>query len=562
MADDDKAGVSGTAAGLALNEADRALLKQIREQIAERSQIRNTSVPREPRDPQETKRARLERNQDHLESLFDEAVARPAVARALSEIGYDASDPRQAAAKGTWARDVAPAIASIQGPTLRDQDAQRREAVAQAARAMNDLVIRQPAPGSHIWIDELEGRVRASLAGKRVSEPQVAQRFVMWAEEAMTAATQPAATAARNILIERAFKGELNSEGQGRDRWAPALHSALQRAGRNPIVNGDSERLGDVDPIAGRQRRSARQRHGEGATAEANHVTAPDNAETQPGRRQVADLAAVAQETESKTTAAQGGIISRLRGYWAQPRREVTTGRPEQSDDSEALPDALKRRYAVHVSRNGGTIELFEAGAKAAAITLDAKSITTSHNEGVVISDVILLARDRGWHALRVSGTAEFKDAVWLEASKAGLSVQHEPSSPVRASFAKWDQERPANQIQQDGTARTREQGTRRGDDLAQAFAAKTAEERLADPRLRNAQLELMIGIRTAEKELKRPIAEMPEVAQALLAAVREQLAQGRMFDVPFVKAEAPKRTPRQVSNPRIDADRIPHPRV
>ena len=198
------------------------------------------------------------------------------------------------------------------------------------------------------------------------------------------------------------------------------------------------------------------------------------------------------------------------------------------------MPDALKRRYAVHVSRDGQTIELFEAGAKAAAITLDAKSIRTSHNEGVAISDIILLARDRGWQALKVSGTAEFKDAVWLEASKAGLSVQHDPSSAARAALAKWDQERPANQIQQDGSARTREQGAQRGDELAQAFAAKSAEERLADPRLRNAQLELMIGIRTAEKELKRPIAEMPEVTQALTAAVPRTAGAGNDVRRPF----------------------------
>ena len=561
MAGDDRTSASGAAAGLALDEAERALLEQIREQITERSKIRSTAAPREPGNPRETKRARLERNQEQLESLFDEALARPAVVRALSDTGYDAADLRQAAAKGTWARDVAPAINAIQA-TTPDQDVRHRETVERAARAMNDLVIGQPVPGSGHWVDELERGVRASLAGKRVSDTRVAERFVMWAEEAMTALTQPVATAARDILVERFLDGELKGAGQGPDEWTPALRAALQRSGMIPVAKDDRQRLDDVDPVLGTLRRSSRQSGEEGATAEANRVIAADDAETPPGRRQVDDLTAVAREAGNDPTETKAGLISRLRGYWARTGEGATSVRPIQSDDSEALPDALKRRYAVHVSRDGRMIELFEAGAKAAAITLDAKSITTTHNEGVVISDIVLLARDRGWQAIKVSGTAEFKDAVWLEASKAGLSVQHEPSSAVRASYAKWDQERPANQIQQGGAGRTPEQGTRRNDDLAQAFAAKSAEERLADQRLRNAQLELMIGIRTAEKELKRPIAEMPEVAQALAAAVREQLAQGRMFDAPFVKADPPKRLAKQVVNPRIEADRIPPPRV
>ena len=205
-------------------------------------------------------------------------------------------------------------------------------------------------------------------------------------------------------------------------------------------------------------------------------------------------------------------------------------------------------------------IELFEAGAKAPAITLDAKSISTKYNEGAVIADIILLARDRGWQTLKLSGTAEFKDAVWLEASKAGLVTQYEPSSAVRAAFAKWDQDRAPNQVQQASPSSA--QGPRRDDGLAQAFSSMSAEERLADPRLRNAQLELMVGIRTAERELKRPFAEMPEVAQALTAAIREQLVQGRRFDAPFVGPETAKRAVRQESNPKIDADRIPPPRV
>lgn len=560
MAVDDKADGPSRNAVAVLNETDRALLEQMRERIAERSQIRRTQADGGPRDRQETKRARLERNQEQLEELFDEAIARPAVARALKESGYEADALRQAGVRGIWARDVAPAISAAHSTASRELEPQRRDAVAQAARGMIDLRLDQPEHSDR-WLDDLERGVRANLGGKRPSNQQVAQRLVEWAEEAMSAVSQPVATAARTILIQRAFEGELGGDAQGRDRFAPALRVALERAGMSPATVTRGEELTDAGTASRSRARPSKQKEDADRPAEPNRIFAPDEAESPPARRQVADLAEVAQTAASAPTPAEPGLFARLRGLWAGKEQPTPQERASRADEDEALPDALKRRYAAHVSRDGRTIELFEAGARTPAITLDAKSITTKHNEGAVITDIILLARDRGWQSLKVSGTAEFKDAVWLEASKAGLVAQHEPSSAMRAAFVKWDQERPANEIQQAARTRGQEQAPRRDEGLAQAFAAKSAEERLADPRLRNAQLELMIGIRTAEKELKRPIAQMPEVAQALAAAIREQLAQGRMFDAPFVIPEAPTRGAKQAATPRIEADRISPPR-
>lgn len=83
----------------------------------------------------------------------------------------------------------------------------------------------------------------------------------------------------------------------------------------------------------------------------------------------------------------------------------------------------------------------------------------------------------------------------------------------------------------------------------------------MADPRFRNAQLVLAIGIRSAEKELGRPIAEMPDVAKAMTAAIREQLAAGKVFDAPFVKPSQPTPVPRPVAAPRIEPERVASPR-
>jgi predicted transcriptional regulator len=545
----------GQIADLILNASDRGLLDQLRAQIAERSHIRAAPADRASRERQETKRVRLDRNQNALEELLDEALTRPALARALSEAGHDLAELRQAGANGTWARDVAPAVAAIHSPTLREQEQLRREMVARAALTMIDYGLDRSAPPPDPWIDELERGVRASFNGKRVSDQDVAERLIGWAMEAMSAVSEPVAVTARTMLIERAFEAELTEEKSGRQRLVPALRIALEQAGIKSVTvtSGEpsTERAGTIGLDAERPN-SEDERQGQ---RETNRIFASDEGESVPARRQIAELADLAQSSSDLPSVTKPGLFVRLREIWAAKRQGDVPAPVGPNDGDASLPDALKRRYAVHISPDGRTIELFEMGAKTPAIVLDAKSISTKHDNGAVIADIVSLARDRGWQSLKIAGTPEFKDAVWLEARKAGLVVQHEPSNAIRAAFAKWDQDRPANQLQPAAPSHTEERAPRRDEKLAQLFADRTAEQRLADPRLRNAQLELMIGFRTAEKELKRPIAEMPEVAKALTAAIREQLAQGRVFDVPFVKPEAQKRAPRPVANPRIEAE-------
>jgi hypothetical protein len=536
---------SPESATLLLNDTDGALLNRLRDGISERADIRAARVEPRARAPEDTKRARLERNQQGLEALFEKAIASPAVNRALVDAGYDMTDLRLAAARGTWARDIAPALASLRPADEREREEQRRVAIREAAQAMAVPSVEQRSGSAKTWIEALELRVRTGSGGRDVDEGRLAEHLIEWAEEAMREVPEPIAATARAILVQHAYGGDLAGDGASqRDPIRAAMKVIME--------NDESGRYApSLQAKATSEAQTVTSRVG-------NSLSASDGAESTAAQRQVADLAGPGQPDSA--TGSQPGLVPRLRGFLGKNEFAPATSQVS-TDEGDGIPEALKRRYAVHVSKDRKTIELFEPGAKTAAITLDARSISTSHNEGAVIADIVTLARDRGWQAIKVSGTNGFKDAVWLEASKAGLVAQHEPSSAVQAAFNKWESEHPANQIRQGQSGRTQEQAPRR-DDLAQAFAAKSADERLADPRLRNAQLELMIGIRTAEKELKRPIAEMPEVARALAAAVREQLALGRMFDAPFVRAEAPKRAPRQVSNPKIDADRIPPPRV
>jgi hypothetical protein len=308
----------------------------------------------------------------------------------------------------------------------------------------------------------------------------------------------------------------------------PVLAHTLDAAGVAPARLHDAAERGaresEVLPAIAKAREPLPQPQQDGS----NRIMAAD-AQAMPGAaRQVEELADTPDASRAKQPDEPRAVWERLRGF---VDRRPSPAAPEPTNPADDLPEAFRKRYAVHVSDDRKTIQLFEKGAKVASITLDAKAIVTPHDSGAVIGDVIALARDRGWQALKVRGIAEFKDAIWFEASKLGLFVEHDPSASVRASFEKWDRERPANQVEQGQLPKGDGLAPPQAMDLATAFMTKSPEQRLADPRLRNAQLELMIGIRTAEKELRRPIAEMPEVAQALTAAIREQLVQGRAFE-------------------------------
>lgn len=76
---------------------------------------------------------------------------------------------------------------------------------------------------------------------------------------------------------------------------------------------------------------------------------------------------------------------------------------------------------------------------------------------------------------------------------------------------------------------------TEQKNDIGDEFLAADVQTRLADPRLRNAQLQLQVGLRVAEREAGRSINEMPELAAKLVATVSEQLRAGKVFEAPRI---------------------------
>jgi putative DNA primase/helicase len=58
------------------------------------------------------------------------------------------------------------------------------------------------------------------------------------------------------------------------------------------------------------------------------------------------------------------------------------------------------------------------------AFTDQGKRLTTDHDDPSVIHGMVLRAQEKGWTALRVKGSDEFKAEAWLQASLAGIEVE------------------------------------------------------------------------------------------------------------------------------------------
>lgn len=419
-----------------------------------------------------------------------------------------------------------------------------------SVREIAELGVTERPSSADRLIHDLEDQVWVSIGEGASSNAAVASLLVNRVEQVIDMAPEPVADELRQALVRRAFEVERDGDGLGRE-LADAM--ARDEKGRYPA---DRVRRAERDLELGEEavaQRDVRQHRHEGL----NRIEATDGTASEQAGQQIQEFVELVGEPTHVAVASDNtGLLARIRGL-VSGREADAVGADPPGDDETTIPEALRRRYGVHVSEGQKKIELFENGARAAAITLDSRSISTRHNEGTVIADVVALARDRGWQSLKVAGTPEFKDAIWLEANKVGLAVSHRPSSAMQAAFDKWDRDRPENKIQQGAVSQWKATTGPDREDLGALFAARSPEERLADPRLRNAHLELMLGIRTAEKELGRSVGEMPDVHKALTAAVGQQLASGRVIEAPFVRPEQARPAAKQVANPKIEADKI-----
>ena len=147
-----------------------------------------------------------------------------------------------------------------------------------------------------------------------------------------------------------------------------------------------------------------------------------------------------------------------------------------------ASREALRKRYLIE-----GNKYYFRHGASGLAFEDMGKRLATEHDDPDVAKSMVDLAAVRGWTSIKVKGTDEFKQQVWLAASLRGLDVQG--YRPSKLDLARRDEmseriaTRPANEIE---STRPREktigdgESTRHEDSLVRDPAS--AREKQAPP--------------------------------------------------------------------------------
>ena len=267
---------------------------------------------------------------------------------------------------------------------------------------------------------------------------------------------------------------------------------------------------------------------------------------------------------------ARPGMGERLREGAAKIAETLRKDDERRREAWEIFGEKISKHYLV-VRENDKRVGLYEPASKTAAIVIDKHKITTPHESGTAIADAVKLAVDRGWTSIKLEGSATFKDAVWLEAKKYDLKVAHAPSPVVRADFERWREtnavrslpDRVANPVPaQQGpepqtTAPAAPPAPERTRDLARDFLSKTAEQRLSDPMLRNAELSARAARDLASQRFGKDDGRLKVAYASVDKLISDQLRRGHQFSTPKA-AQQIRVTPK----PNADPHKFERPRI
>jgi len=111
--------------------------------------------------------------------------------------------------------------------------------------------------------------------------------------------------------------------------------------------------------------------------------------------------------------------------------------------DEKALPDRIRRKYYVVTNETGkhgpdGEARLYaDERGEYLAFKVTEDRLVTRLAAAEVIRDMVSVAQHRGWDALQVRGSAEFRREAWLEAGARGIEVQgYQPTDLDRQALA------------------------------------------------------------------------------------------------------------------------------
>lgn len=116
---------------------------------------------------------------------------------------------------------------------------------------------------------------------------------------------------------------------------------------------------------------------------------------------------------------------------------------PSAAIQDSAFPDRIRRKYYMVANESGkdapdGEARLYaDERGEYLAFKVTEDRLVTRLAAAEVIRDMVSVAQHRGWDALHVRGSAEFRREAWIEASARGIEVQgHRPTNLDRQALS------------------------------------------------------------------------------------------------------------------------------
>lgn len=139
-------------------------------------------------------------------------------------------------------------------------------------------------------------------------------------------------------------------------------------------------------------------------------------------------------------------------------QKEADRGQPEPKEAEFLTPESIRKRFIQAENKY-----YFREEENKLAFEDKGKRLATAHDHPEVARSMVELAEAKGWDAVKVRGTEEFKRVVWLQASLRGMEVDGFKPKPV--DLARLEElkaeagrsaERPARNVVEQTTVRQR----------------------------------------------------------------------------------------------------------
>ena len=175
-------------------------------------------------------------------------------------------------------------------------------------------------------------------------------------------------------------------------------------------------------------------------TASVNSIEFDDSRNREPQPAQAVEAEHAAQAAEPAQTASKREPEAAAR----KPLPE-TEPRPVLDLNYKIPPDSIKSRYIVadgqYLSAKNGTTVLFEDSGK---------KISTAKTDNQTIQDMLEVAKAKGWDSIKLNGTKEFKQMMYVAAESQGIRTKgYAPTPADLALVERLRQDKSLNSIEQ-----------------------------------------------------------------------------------------------------------------